>query len=100
MKSALCAKLMTSMRPKTSVRPVARRMRLAPTVSPMSTWVTIEVSDTHPSGDRPGSSRQLAPAVGMRDVLQRVDHDRPQRLGLDDADVLVLDRVVVLRIEA
>src|SRR5688572_21556869 len=101
MKSALCAKLMTSMRPKTSVRPVARRMRLAPTVSPMSTWVTIEVSDTCPSGDRPRpSSRQLAPAVGMRDVLHRLHHDRPQRLGLHDADVLVLDRVVVLGVEA
>src|SRR5688572_8764753 len=101
MNSALCAKLMTSMRPNTSVRPVASRMRLAPTVSPMSTWVTIEVSDIHGSRDRwPPSSGQLAAPVGVRDVLERVDDRGAERLGFHDADVQVLDGVVVLRVEA
>src|SRR5687767_13100049 len=100
MKSALCAKLMTSIMPNTSVRPVDRRMRFAPTVSPMRIWVRIELSDMPPSADRPRPSRQLAARVGVGDVLQHVDDHRAQRLGLDHADVLVEDRVVVLRIEA
>src|SRR5688572_30721368 len=101
MKSALWAKLMTSIIPNTSVRPAARRMRLAPTVRPISAWVRIEPSDISRSRGRargPAASRQLASAIRVRGVLDGVHHRRPQWLVLHDPEVEVLDGVVVLRI--
>src|SRR6266446_1421201 len=92
MKSALCAKLITPIMPKTSVNPVATSTRLTPTVSPMSSWVRTASSDM--------ASELAGPAVGVGDVLQHVDDHVMQRVGLHDAHVDVEDRVVVLGIPA
>src|SRR3954470_4552415 len=92
MNSALWAKLMTPIMPKTSVKPVATSTRLTPTVSPITSWVRIASSDMR--------SELAGAAVGVRDVLEDVHDGRVQRAGLHHAHVRVLDRVVVLGIEA
>src|SRR5438034_7061256 len=92
MNSALWAKLITPIMPKTSVKPVATSTRLTPTVSPITSWVRIASSDMR--------SELAGPAVGVRDVLENLDHRVVQRVGLHDPHVEVLDRVVVLGIEA
>src|SRR5207248_8711996 len=105
MKSALWAKLITPIIPNTSVRPVATRTRLTPTVRPISSWVRIASSDT--SGDsevarlhagvgaqRVGRAGELDAAL-VQHVAAAGQRERHLQILLDqqDRDALGVDRL-------
>src|SRR6185503_6719162 len=92
MNSALWAKLITPIMPKTSVSPVATSTRLTPTVNPMSSWVRTASVDIR--------SELAGPRVRVGHVLEHVHDGVMQGVGLHDAHVDVEDRVVVLGIPA
>src|SRR5215470_14965379 len=60
-------------------------------------WARAATAGGLAGGGSAGGSELGAP-VGVTDALQDIDHHVPDRVPLDDPDVLVQDRVVVGRV--
>src|SRR5882672_5386794 len=102
MESEPCARLIMSMMPNTSVSPAASRNSIRPNCTPFSVCSRMRTQDMPRGGRRTASTCLLHRAilhVGVAVVLEdRSDSlvdDAPLRIPADDAQVVVLDRVLV-----